>query len=70
MSERRYGVWAGDPEGRAEQPRQCIAEVQEPSGWLSFQCGRKRGHGPDDAYCCQHAKMLAAGRPVYVPGAR
>ncbi len=57
---RRYGRWAGNPNGIAEDPACCIEEI---SGWpshLFHQCSRLRGHGPDGKYCKQHAKMLAA----------
>lgn len=54
--ERRYGQWAGRSKGTREDPTKCIAEVWPSSGWIPYQCTRKRGHGPDGLYCKQHAK--------------
>ena len=55
--ERRYGQWAGNPEGMREDPALCIEEVWPSGGaWIPRQCARKRGHGPDGLYCKQHAK--------------
>ena len=57
--ERRYGCWAGDPEGNPEDKDRCVAEAYDRSGFGHFyQCLRKRGHGPDGLYCKQHAKMV------------
>ena len=54
---RRYGVWPGYPQGRAEDPCRCIEEISPAAGsWIPRQCSRKRGHGPDGLYCKQHAK--------------
>ena len=36
----------------------CIAKVPDDTGWHSYQCQRKRGHGPDGKYCWQHAKRF------------
>jgi hypothetical protein len=57
--ERRFGVWAGEPEGRAEDKACCIYEVFPERG-IHYQCCRKRGYGPDAEYCKQHAKKLEA----------
>jgi hypothetical protein len=55
--EPRYGVWAGCPQGQAEDLTRCIEEVWPTDGsWIPYQCSRKRGHGPDGLYCKQHAK--------------
>ena len=54
--ERRYGQWAGCPKGRPEDPALCIEPVWPLSAYISAQCTRKRGHGPDGLYCKQHAK--------------
>lgn len=35
-------------------PDRCAAGVSD--GWTHAQCARKRGHGPEGAYCKQHAK--------------
>ena len=51
---RRYNQWAGNPRGWPEDKTRCIEEVW--SGYLSYQCSRKRGYGPDGLYCKQHAK--------------
>lgn len=54
--QRRYGQWAGRPEGRAENMTLCRAEVPDGGrSCLFHQCNRKRGHGPEGAYCKQHA---------------
>lgn len=60
--ERRYGQWAGNPKGMAEDPDCCIEKVWPQDGIPpgSRQCQRKRGHGPDGLYCKQHAAK--AGR--------
>lgn len=55
---RRYGQWAGDPSGSAENQKNCIEEVWR--DWHSHQCTRARGHGKDGLYCKQHAKRHPA----------
>lgn len=55
--ERRYGVWAGEPKGRPEDPSQCIEEIWD-NFTHGYQCSRKRGHGPDGLFCKQHAKKI------------
>jgi len=61
--ERRYGVWAGNPKGQAEDPTRCVMEVATNERWaLYHQCFRKRGHGLKKLYCKQHAKMNPAGK--------
>lgn len=64
---RRYGRWAGQPKGMAEHEGHCIASVYSGGRFISSQCGRKRGHGPNDEFCKQHARMIADGKNVYVP---
>jgi len=55
---RTYGTWAGNPDGRPEDPERCIEEVWSgPGGTIACQCSRKRGHGPEGLYCKQHARM-------------
>lgn len=62
---RRYGQWAGNPKGVAEDPERCIAEVFPASGsFIPSQCQRKRGHGEDGAYCYQHGKGSKNIRPI------
>ena len=53
---RRYGKWAGNPNGYPERWGDCIAEVHDYSSCLFHQCCRKRGYGPDQKFCKQHAK--------------
>ena len=53
---RRYGQWAGFPQGRAEDKNRCAEEIWPYPGWVPRQCTRKRGHGPGGQYCKQHAK--------------
>ncbi len=53
---RRYGEWAGNPDGVPEDTERCIEEVWPQDEWNPRQCGRKRGHGPEGCYCKQHAK--------------
>lgn len=52
----RYGAWAGNPQGRAPDLTRCCEEVTTYVGRFPqhHQCGRKRGYGPDKAYCKQH----------------
>jgi hypothetical protein len=58
-----------------EDPARCVAEVQiyqpanftRPEIWR--QCHRRRGHGPEGAYCWQHAQQRRRGKhQVFVPG--
>lgn len=60
MAKRIYGAWAGNLKGRPEDITHCVKEVWPSTGvgWISYQCQRKRGHGPDGLYCKQHAEML------------
>lgn len=52
---RRFGQWAGNPRGNAEDITRCIREVWPSSGsFISRQCLKKRGHGRDGLYCKQH----------------
>lgn len=52
----KYGGWGGNPEGHKPDFARCCEEVGRNIGrWTSFgQCTRKRGYGPDKAYCKQH----------------
>ena len=53
--DRRYNVWAGNPKGVAEDTARCIEEVWERGrGARHYQCGAKRGHGPNGEFCAQH----------------
>jgi hypothetical protein len=53
---RRYGDWAGNPKGVLEDKTKCIKEVWPTSGYIPYQCNRKRGHGAKGLFCKQHAK--------------
>lgn len=59
---RRYGVWAGDPDGLPYKPCRCAESVWTSIGCSSYQCSRKPGHGPDGLYCKQHAKQFEEGK--------
>ena len=54
-TDRRYGQWAGDKLGHAEDKTRCVQEVSDPRSYIGHQCLRKRGHGDDGEYCKQHA---------------
>jgi hypothetical protein len=45
MKTRRYGAWAGCPDGLAEDPKRCAVEVSDSGGWLYHQCRRPRKYG-------------------------
>ena len=55
-TKRRYGKWAGNPQGNAYVEGRCAEEVSSEGVWFFYQCSRKNGHGKDGAYCKQHAK--------------
>lgn len=57
-----YGDWAGNPKGTKPDFTRCCAEVQSHDGWRWSQCARKRGHGPDGAYCKQHDPAAVEAR--------
>jgi len=60
----RYGQWAGNSRGNAPDYTRCAEEVWNcAQGMISSQCSRKRGHGPDGAYCKQHARKIDVGEP-------
>ena len=51
--QRRYGNFPTVP----ENPTCCVEELGRINkDWGTYQCSRKRGHGPDGLYCKQHAK--------------
>jgi len=55
----RYGSWAGNPAGRKPNPEWCAESVYPKTGFpIPHQCTRKCGHGPEGAYCKQHAKRF------------
>lgn len=47
-----YGVWRGRPMGNSAKADKCCTEVHD--GYVSRQCSRPRGYGPEEAYCKQH----------------
>lgn len=53
-----YGVWSEKPKGSRPNFTKCAASVDSKGGWgpVEHQCTRPCGHGPDGAYCKQHAK--------------
>ena len=54
---RRYGVWAGMPQGFKENSSHCVEKVYSNDGFsINRQCSRKRGFGPHELHCKQHAK--------------
>ena len=60
---RRYGAnrYTGWP-GWSERLDRCVVETNAVE-----QCNRYRHYGPDGLYCAQHARMIAEGKPVFVP---
>jgi len=55
---RRYGKWAGNEKGKAENPINCVYEIFSARNCIGYQCHRKRGYGPDGLYCKQHATKI------------
>lgn len=54
----RYGRWAGNPDGTSYDEARCAWEVGR--NYLSFyQCSRKNGHGPEEIFCKQHARIYS-----------
>ena len=54
---RVYDKWGGNPKGTPEDTTRCIKGVSD-GRFHSYQCSRRRGHGPDGLYCKQHAKKI------------
>ena len=51
------------PKGFAPDPAKCAAGVSvRLRGWTEWQCSRKRGHGPEGAFCRQHARKHEEGK--------
>lgn len=51
----RYGDWAGNPSGHKPDFARCADEVWPNDRFpISHQCNRKRGFGPEQAFCKQH----------------
>lgn len=61
--ERRYGKWAGNPEGKLEDTARCIISLRPDATFIYCQCARKRGHGFNGNFCKQHAKRYPAVAP-------
>lgn len=61
---RRYGRWAGNPTGVAEDPKRCVKSLMDRWHPGGYQCTRPRGHGPDGCYCKQHDPAAVAARTV------
>jgi hypothetical protein len=54
----KYNKWAGNPSGWDYVEDRCAYDVWDKYMFGSRQCFRKAGHGPDELYCKQHAKMV------------
>lgn len=65
---RRYGRRAAHCRCRLENPNCCVVAVRTGRrNFISSQCPRRRGFGPDGLYCRVHAKMLERGNHLEVP---
>lgn len=60
----RYGDYGGNPKGHAPDFTRCCEDVARPLGvtYMYGQCTRKRGYGPEGAYCKQHDPIEVAKR--------
>lgn len=56
MKNKRYGAWAGNPNGKPYKPERCAYETY--IDYIGRQCNRKKGHGPGGLYCKQHAAKI------------
>ncbi len=57
MGDRRYCVWACNPDGDSEDTSKCIVEVHNDKRW--GQCPFRRGHGTDGLYCRKHGEIAS-----------
>lgn len=58
-----YGAWATNPEGYKPDLTRCCEAIWTKERWSrQLQCGRKRGHGPDQAFCKQHDPSVVSAR--------
>lgn len=57
-----YGAWAGNTRGNAPDFNRCCESVSDARIFHHYQCSRKRGHGPDQAYCKTHDPEAVAAR--------
>lgn len=64
LYKKRYGAWAGLPAGHKPDFTLCCVEVVDNSTrWPHYhQCSKKRGYGPDSAYCKQHDPDVVKAR--------
>jgi hypothetical protein len=53
----KYSVWAGNSKGLPYKPEKCAYEIFR--DYVGRQCARSNGHGPENLYCKQHAKMVS-----------
>lgn len=61
--EKKYGDWAGNPVGIKPDPERCCESIWTKERWSRHQqCGRRRGFGPEKAYCKQHDPDAVAAR--------
>lgn len=58
----RYGQWAGNPNGHLPDFDRCCENLRDRYQPGGYQCTRKRGYGPDGAYCKQHDPAAVAER--------
>ena len=56
LTGRRYGQWAGNPDGQPEKPGYCTEKVYPTGSFINRQCSKKAKYGPSDEYCKIHAK--------------
>lgn len=61
---RRYAVRPENPEGVPEDPTRCREEVWGARGFVTHQCQRPRGFGPDLAYCSIHGRSNKGIKPL------
>lgn len=60
LQNKRYGKCLSSPNGTPYNPKHCCETVVcSHDAYLSKQCSRKNGHGPDELYCKQHAGKLS-----------
>lgn len=63
LHDESYGAWAGNKAGYKPDPSRCCKSVSSSGrSHLFTQCGRKRGYGPEAAYCKQHSPAAVAER--------
>jgi len=55
LHSKKYGDWAGNPRGTPADPSRCCERAGGYGrGEIPHQCSKKRGYGPEKAYCKQH----------------